>query len=83
MSSSEGDVDQHDVGGVAQHRVGNGLTHGDAGDARDDVGEALDVLDVERGPHVDMRVEQFLDVLPAFGMAAVESVGVGEFVDDD
>ena len=78
-----GDVDEHDVVGVAQHDVGHGLAHGDAGDARDDVGEALEMLDVERGPDVDLRVEQFLDVLPALGMAAVGRVGVGEFVDDD
>ncbi len=78
-----GDVDQHDVGGVAQHGVGHRFAHGDAGDARDDVGEALDVLDVERGPDVDVGVEQFLNVLPALGVAAVGRVGVGELVDDD
>ena len=78
-----GDVDEHDVVGVAQHDVGHRLAHGDAGDARDDVGEAFEVLDVERGPDVDARVEQFLDVLPALGMAALRRVGVGEFVDDD
>ena len=77
------DVDEHDVVGVAQHDVGNGLAHDDAGDARNDVGEALEVLDVERGPDVDARVEQLLDVLPALGMAALRRVGVGEFVDDD
>ena len=41
------------------------------------------MLHVERGPDVDARVEQFLDVLPTFGMPAVGRVGVGEFVDDD
>ncbi len=41
------------------------------------------MLDVERGPHVDARVEQLLDVLPALGMPAVQSIGVGELVDDD
>ena len=66
-----------------QHAVGHGLAHGDAGDARDDVGEAFEMLDVERRPDVDAGVEQFLDVLPALGMAAVGRVGVGEFVDDD
>ena len=54
-----------------------------AGDARDDVGEALEMLHVDRGPDVDARVEQLLDVLPAFGMPALGRVGVGEFVDDD
>ena len=39
------------------------------------------MLDVERGEHVDTRRAQFLNVLPAFGVAAAGSVGVGEFVD--
>ena len=47
------EVDQHDVGGLLQDRVGHGLAHGDAGDAGDDVGEAFEMLDVERGPDVD------------------------------
>ena len=41
------------------------------------------MLDVERRPDTDARVKEFLDVLPALGMAAVRCVGVGEFVDDD
>ena len=77
------DVDQHDVVGLLQDAVGNGLAHGDAGNARDDVGEALEMLDVERRPDVDAGVEQLLDVLPALGMAAFGSVGVRQLVDDD
>jgi hypothetical protein len=77
------EVDKNDVGGRLQDPVRNGLAHGDAGDARDDIGEALEMLDVERRPHVDARVEQLLNVLPALGMAAVGRVGVGELVDDD
>ena len=41
------------------------------------------MLDVERGPDVDAGGDQFLDVLPALGMAAFGRVGVGELVDDD
>ena len=77
------EIDQNDVGGLLQDPVGNGLAHGDAGDARNDVGEALEMLDVERRPDADARVEQLLDVLPALRMSAVRSVGVGELVDDD
>ena len=77
------EIDQNDVGGLLQDPVGNGLAHGDAGDARHDVGETLEMLDVERRPDADARVEQLLDVLPALRMPAVRSVGVGELVDDD
>ena len=41
------------------------------------------MLDIQRGPYVDARVEQFLDVLPALGMATVRGVGVGKLVDND
>ena len=77
------EIDQNDVGGLLQDEVGDSLAHGDAGDARHDVGEALEMLDVERRPDADARVEQLLHVLPALRMPAVRSVGVGELVDDD
>ena len=77
------EVDEDDVVGVAQHGVRHRLAHDDAGDARDDVGEAFEMLDVERRPDIDARVEQFLDILPAFRMPAFGRVGVREFVDDD
>ena len=41
------------------------------------------MLDIERRPNVDAGVEQFLDILPAFGVTAIRRIGVGEFVDDD
>ena len=78
-----GDVHQHDVVGVAEDDVGHGLANDDARHARNDVGEALQMLNVERRPYVDAGAEQLLDVLPALGVAALRRVGVGEFVDDD
>ena len=77
------DVDEDDVGRLLKNAVGHRLAHDDAGDARDDVGEAFEMLDVERRPYVDAGVEQLLNVLPALGMAAFGRVGVSEFVDDD
>ena len=49
----------------------------------DDVGKAFDVLDVECRPDIDAGVEQFLDILVAFGMAAVRRIGMRQFIDDD
>lgn len=40
------------------------------------------VLDVDRGHDVDAGVEQFVDVLPALGVAAAGDVGVGVLVDE-
>ncbi len=78
-----GDVDEYEIVGVAQHRVGHRFAHDDAGHFGDDVGEALKMLDVERRPNVDLRGEQFFNVLPALGVPAFRRVGVGEFVNYD
>src|SRR5262249_52873673 len=51
--------------GPVEYRVGHSLLDADAGDAPDDVVQALQVLYVERGVHRDARVEQLLDVVPA------------------
>ncbi|MNT13883.1 hypothetical protein D3C72_1488650 [compost metagenome] len=74
-------VDQHDLAGAVEDRVGHGLPHADAGDAADGLVEALEVLHVDRGPHVDAGRLQLLDVLPALGMAAARRVGMRQFVD--
>ena len=39
------------------------------------------MLDIERRPDVDAGGQQFVDILPALGMAAAGHVGVGKFVD--
>ncbi len=74
-------VDDFDVIGGIEDSVRHRLTHADAGDAGDDIVQAFDVLDVERRENVDAGGEEFLDVEPAFGVAAARRVGVGEFVD--
>ncbi|VVN48175.1 hypothetical protein PS662_06084 [Pseudomonas fluorescens] len=38
------------------------------------------MLDVDRGEHVDAGGEQFLDVLPAFGVTAAGGVAVRQFI---
>jgi hypothetical protein len=77
-----GDVDHLDVVGAVDDGDGDGLLDADAGDLGDDVVEALDVLDVERGVDVDAGGEEFFDVEVALGVAAVGGVGVGELVDE-
>ena len=56
-------------------------TDADAGDLRDDVVEALDVLDIDGSIDVDAVGEQLLDVEITLGMAAAGRVGMGELVD--
>ena len=65
-----GHVDELDLLGGAGHRVRHGLPLRHAGDLLHHVVQRLQVLDVQRGDHVDPGVQQVLDVLPALGVAA-------------
>ena len=75
------EVDQLDGIGAVEDRVRHGLAHADVRDLRDDVVQALDVLDVDGGVDVDAVAQQLFDVEIALGMAAAGRVGVGELVD--
>jgi len=77
------DVHQHDLVGDVEEGVGHRLPHANARDLADHVVQALDVLDVERGPHVDPGMEQLRDILPALGMARAGRVGVRELIDQE
>ena len=75
-------VDQFDLVGGAHDLVRDGLALRHAGDLGDGVVEGFQVLHVHRGDDVDPGGEQFLDVLPALGVAGAGDVGVRELVDD-
>ena len=77
-----GDVDQHDLVGFVEHRVGHGLAHRDPGDARHHIGQAFEMLDVESRPHVDAGIEEFGDILVALRVATLGRVRMRELVDD-
>ncbi len=66
----DGQVEVDHLVGLLQEAVGHRLADGDAGDALDDVLEALEVLDVEGADDVDAGVEQLDDVLVALAVAA-------------
>ena len=74
-------IDQLDRIGAVEDPVGNGLAHAHAGDLRNDVVQALDVLNVDGGIDVDAAVEQLLDIQVALGMPAAGRIGVRELVD--
>ena len=77
------EVDELDVVGAIEDRVRHRLAHADAGDLRDDVVQAFDVLDVERGVDVDAAAQQLLDIQIALGVPAARRIGVRELVDED
>ncbi len=76
-------IDQLDLIGPDQHRVGDAFAHPGAGDRLDGVGQALDVLGVEGADHADVGVQQLEDVLPALLVPpGAGHVRMGELVDE-
>ena len=76
-------VDELDLVGALEDAVGDGLAHAHAGDLRDDVVQALEVLDVDRGVDVDARPRaELVDVGDSAWVAAAVDVGVRELVDE-
>src|SRR5581483_10774217 len=75
-------VDQLDLVGGPDEGVGDGLRRGNTGDLLADVGQRLEVGDVERRDDVDAGLEELVDVFPALGVAAAGGVGVGQLVDE-
>ena len=74
-------IDQFDRIGAIEHGVRHGFAHAYMSNLRDDVVEALDVLDIDRGIDVDAVAHQLFDVEIALRMAAAFGVGVGKLVD--
>ena len=61
------EVDHFDLVGSVEDRIRHRLPHAHAGDLGDDIVEAFDMLDVERGIDVDAGGEQLLDIEIALG----------------
>ena len=76
------DVHVDDLVGALQEPVGHRLADAHAGRRRDRVVQRLDVLDVDRGDHVDLGVEQRQHVLVALLVCRAWGVGVRQLVDD-
>ena len=74
-------IDQLDGVGAVEHGVRHRLAHAHMRDLRDDVVEAFDVLDIDRGVDVDAAAHQLFDIEIALRMAAAFDVGMRELVD--
>lgn len=78
-----GGVDELELVSLAHDPFRDALTHVDAGDRLDGVGDALNVLDVHRAQNGDPRIEQLGYVRQAFLVApGIRDVRVGELVDE-
>ena len=75
------EIDKFDRIGAVEDPVRNRLAHAHPGDLRNDVVQALDVLNVDGGIDVDTAIKQLLDVHAALRMPAARRIGVGEFID--
>ncbi len=76
-------VDELDLVGAADERVGHRLELADPGDPLDDVVHRLEVLDVDGRDHVDAGVEDRVDVLPPLLVRRAGHVRVRQLVDED
>ena len=76
------EVDEHDLVGLVEDVVGEGLADADLGQLEDRVVEALEVLDVDRRDDVDAGGEDLVDVLVALLVAHPRRVRVRELVDE-
>jgi hypothetical protein len=74
-------IDQHDLVGLVENRVGYGLAHAHCANLLYDIIEALEVLDVKCRPDVDPDRQEFVDILPSLRMPAAGDVRVGKFID--
>lgn len=76
-------IDQFNVVGAVDDRIGHRLADSDIGDSGDDVVEAFDTLDVKRRIDVDPGGEQLLDIHVALGMPAFRRIGMRKFIDQN
>ncbi|MCY1165432.1 hypothetical protein D9M73_53380 [compost metagenome] len=74
------DIHQDDFIRIVQHRVRYRLMHPDAGDGAHRAIEAFQMLNIQRRPDIDAGLQQFLHVLPAFGMARALDVTVRQLI---
>ena len=76
-------IDDLDVVGPVDDGIGHGLAHPHLGDLRDDIVQAVDVLDVYGCVDVDSGRKQLLHVEVALWMPASLGVAVRQLVDQD
>jgi hypothetical protein len=75
-----GDVDELDHVGPVEHAIRQRLADRDPADLLDQVLDALQVLDVDGGDHINAGVTQVLDILPSLAVAQAGRVGVSQLV---
>ena len=73
-------VHQLDLVCLVEEAIRHRLPHQNAGDTAHYVVEALQMLDVDGGKHIDARLQQLLHILPALGMAGALDIAVGQLV---
>ncbi len=69
-----GDVDDLDIVGSVDHQIRHGLAHADTGDLRDDIVEALDMLDIQGRIDVYAQRQEFQHIEIALRMTAAGRV---------
>ena len=77
------EVDQFDLIGVLQKRIGNCFPNNRPGDLGNHVVQAFEMLHVDGGVDVDPGFQKLFNVLPALGMAQARRIGMRQLIDQD
>ena len=73
-------IHHHHLVGLLHHPIRDRFAHANSGDLPDLIVQALQVLDVHGGEHVDAGVQQKLHILPAFQPVGARHIGVRELI---
>ncbi len=76
-------VDQFNFVRLIEDEVRDRRREADRRNLADDIAQAFKVLNIQRGVNVDARVEQFLNVLPAPGMARPRHISMRQIIDQN
>ncbi len=76
-------INQFDRIGAIEHGIRHGFTHPDMGDLRNDIIQAVNMLDVDCGVDVDAAAQQLFDIKIPLGMTAALGIGMGELIDQN
>ena len=80
LQSLRSEIGHYDLSCPLHHPVRNGLAHLHSSELPDRGSQALDVLHVHGGNHVDSGVQQLQNVFITLAVLAALNVGVGQFV---
>ena len=73
-------IDHDDFISIIKDMVRHGFVHLYPHNTADHVVQTLQMLHIQCGPHINARIQQLLNILPALGVARASHIAVGQLV---